>query len=102
LNGRFERPVARRTPAHPVPKLGLHLLALTVVRPGTLRGTPWAERAEGETLWRAPPERLKLNLQYKEGETREQSHAAVAAGYRVHRGVAVIGAARSEPQNAAL
>lgn len=34
------------TPAHPVTQLALRLLALTVVRPGTLIGTPWTEFAE--------------------------------------------------------
>lgn len=36
-------------PAHPVTKLALHLLALTVVRPGELRGARW-EEFDGD-LW---------------------------------------------------
>ncbi|MDK1492442.1 hypothetical protein QN219_20635 [Sinorhizobium sp. 7-81] len=31
------------TPSHPVTKLGLRMLVLTAVRPGTLISTPWTE-----------------------------------------------------------
>jgi len=50
-------------PAHPVTKLALRLLALTVVRPGELRGARWPEF--GKDLWTVPPERLKLRKELK-------------------------------------
>jgi integrase len=48
--------------AHPVTKLGLRLLALTVVRPGELRGARWEEfdLANGAPVWRIPGERMKM------------------------------------------
>jgi len=63
---------AEATPAHPVTKLALRLLALTVVRPGVLRGTPWTEFPENaDPIWRVPAERMKLKKQHKQDETRE-------------------------------
>lgn len=60
--------------AHPVTKLALRILALTVVRPGTLIGTPWTEwdglDAE-QPLWHIPAERMKLRLQHKDDEARD-------------------------------
>lgn len=63
------------TPAHPVTRLALRFLALTVVRPGTLIGTPWTELrglpdAE-QPVWQIPAERMKLKLQYKDDEARD-------------------------------
>jgi integrase len=47
---------------HPTTKLGLRLLALTVVRPGELRGARWEEfdLANGAPVWRIPGERMKM------------------------------------------
>jgi integrase len=47
--------------AHPVTKLGLRLLALTVVRPGELRGARWEEfdLANGRPVWRIGADRMK-------------------------------------------
>jgi integrase len=70
------REILRRadaTPASPVTKLALRLLALTSLRPGTLIATPWAELDEldPETpVWQVPAARMKLRLQYKDDETR--------------------------------
>jgi integrase len=50
-------------PAHPTTKLASRLLALTVVRPGELRGARWIEfeGLEGaEPLWRVPAIRMKM------------------------------------------
>lgn len=66
---------ADATPAHPVTRLALRFLALTVVRPGTLLGTPWAElkaaMEQDEPVWQIPAERLKLRLHYKDDEARD-------------------------------
>lgn len=61
-------------PAHPVTKLGHRLLALTVVRPGTLLTTPWEEfddLDQDEPLWRISAERMKLKKQHKNNPARE-------------------------------
>lgn len=61
------------TPAHPVTKLAIRILALTAVRPGTLATTPWTEWDEAvitSGLWTIPPERLKLKLVHKDDEAR--------------------------------
>lgn len=50
------------TPAHPVTKLANRLLALTVVRPGEIRGAAWSEfeDLDGDApLWRIPAARMK-------------------------------------------
>lgn len=60
--------------AHPVTKLALRILALTVVRPGTLIATPWAEWRdldEAKPVWQIPAERMKLRLMHKEDEARD-------------------------------
>lgn len=63
---------AEAIPAHPVTKLGNRLLALSVLRPGALLGTPWTElNAIKDDLWRVPPERMKLSVERKEGEEYE-------------------------------
>ncbi|RWM96198.1 MAG: DUF4102 domain-containing protein [Mesorhizobium sp.] len=65
---------AEAQPSHPVTKLALRILALTVVRPGTLATTPWAEWAgldAGKPLWHIPAERMKLRLQHKDDEARD-------------------------------
>ena len=62
------------TPAHPITKLGLRLLALTVVRPGTLANTPWAEFAAldpEEPTWQIPAARMKLRLHLKDDAARD-------------------------------
>ncbi|WP_244520032.1 tyrosine-type recombinase/integrase [Sinorhizobium glycinis] len=62
------------TPSHPVTKLGLRLLALTAVRPGTLIATPWAEWNrvdEDDPIWLIPAARMKLKLQHKDDEARD-------------------------------
>jgi len=71
------REILRRadaTPASPMTKLALRLLALTSLRPGTLITTPWAELNEldPETpIWQVPSARMKLRLQYKDDEARD-------------------------------
>ena len=54
-------------PAHPTTKLAHRLLALTVVRPGELRGLR-GEEFEGldglEPLWRVPAERMKMKKEH--------------------------------------
>ncbi len=63
---------AEDTPARPVTKLAMRILALTVVRPGTLSATPWTEwRDLGQGLWQVPAERMKLRLQHKDDEARD-------------------------------
>ncbi|AAL49576.1 unknown [Sinorhizobium phage PBC5] len=63
-----------KTPSHPVTKLGLRLLTLTAVRPGTLISTPWTELDEvdeSDPVWVIPAARMKLLLQHKDDETRD-------------------------------
>jgi integrase len=65
---------AEATPASPVTKLALRLLALTAVRPGTLITTPWSEFAEidpEEPMWTVPAERMKMRLHFKSDEARD-------------------------------
>ncbi|WP_054310025.1 integrase arm-type DNA-binding domain-containing protein [Mesorhizobium sp. 1M-11] len=62
---------AEAEPAHPVTKLALRILALTVVRPGTLATTPWSEWPANLELWHIPAERMKMRLQHKEDEARD-------------------------------
>lgn len=62
------------TPAHPVTKLAHRLLALTVVRPGTLITTPWSEfenLAETDPTWVVPAARMKLLKGHKHDEARD-------------------------------
>ncbi len=63
--------------AYPGTKLASRLLALTVVRPGVLRGARWEEfegidwqtgDADG-ALWRVPAQRMKLRLERKDDDT---------------------------------
>ncbi|CUW90509.1 conserved hypothetical protein [Agrobacterium fabacearum TT111] len=57
-----------KTPGRPHVKLGLRLLAITSVRPGTLASTPWAEwddLDENDPVWRIPASRMKLKLDRK-------------------------------------
>lgn len=65
---------AEATPAHPTTQLALRLLAMTVVRPGTLIGTPWPEfddLGDEDPLWQVPAARMKLRLAMKEDEARD-------------------------------
>ena len=74
---RQAREILRRadaTPASPVTKLALRLLALTSLRPGTLITTPWLEldALDPEVpVWQVPAARMKLRLQYKDDEARD-------------------------------
>ncbi|WEX78406.1 integrase arm-type DNA-binding domain-containing protein [Sinorhizobium numidicum] len=64
----------RSTPSHPVTKLGLRLLVLTAVRPGTLITTPWGEwnnLDEDDPIWQIPAARMKLKLQHKDDDARD-------------------------------
>ena len=71
------RDVLRRTdatPASPVTKLALRLLALTALRPGTLIATPWIEFQflnPDRAIWQVPAARMKLRLHYKDDEERD-------------------------------
>jgi integrase len=61
-------------PASPVTKLALRLLALTVVRPGTLITTPWEEIDAidpARPIWQVSAVRMKLRLHYKGDEARD-------------------------------
>lgn len=51
--------------AHPVTKLGIRLLALTVLRPGVICTAPWVELPAGVDLWEIPAERMKLRILHK-------------------------------------
>jgi integrase len=65
---------ADSTPASPVTKLALRLLALTALRPGTLITTPWVELGDLDTetpIWQVPAARMKLRLQYKDDDERD-------------------------------
>ncbi len=58
--------------AHPATKLALRIIALTVVRPGTLITTPWSEWTDMEDgVWRIPAARMKLRLQHKDDDARD-------------------------------
>lgn len=62
------------SPAHPGSKLALRLLALTVVRPGTLIAAPWVEFAHLDPeapTWQVPAARMKMRLHYKGDEARD-------------------------------
>lgn len=62
------------TPAHPVTKLAVRLLALTAARPGPLSTTPWAEFDTldvDDPVWTIPAARMKLKKQYKDDEDRD-------------------------------
>jgi integrase len=71
------REILRRadaTPASPVTKLALRLLALTSLRPGTLITTPWTELGDLDPktpVWQVPAARMKLRLQYKDDDARD-------------------------------
>ena len=58
---------AEAEPAHPVTKLALRFLSLTVVRPGELRGARWDE-VEGldsaDPIWRIASERMKMRVEH--------------------------------------
>jgi len=55
--------------AHPVTKLALRFLALTVVRPGVQRRTPWVELDDlRDNVWRIPAARMKLSMQNKQND----------------------------------
>jgi hypothetical protein len=57
--------------AYPITKLASRLLALTVLRPGTLRTTDWAElqaSSEDAPVWRVPADRMKLKAARKKDE----------------------------------
>lgn len=65
---------AEAKPAHPVSRLALRFLALTVVRPSAMRLAPWSEfddLDEKKPLWRIPADRMKLSVQNKEDEGRD-------------------------------
>lgn len=62
------------TPGHPATKLGLRLLALTALRPGTLITSPWAELSDLDAdnpVWRVPAERMKMRAIFKEDAGRD-------------------------------
>lgn len=61
---------ALKTPAQPVTRLALKLLALTAVRPGELRNSQWGEFNEeaDEPTWTIPAENIKGDLARKAGD----------------------------------
>ncbi|CAK7192555.1 Prophage integrase IntA [Commensalibacter sp. Nvir] len=52
-------------PAYPITKLALRLLALTVVRPGEVRGMAWAELDWQSKTWTIPASRMKMKRAHK-------------------------------------
>jgi integrase len=54
------------TPSHPVTKLAMRMIALTVVRPGTLHTTPWTEFNDlgDPAVWKIPPARMKMDREH--------------------------------------
>jgi hypothetical protein len=63
-------------PGQPSVKLASRLLAITAVRPGVIRWTPFDGEFEAldkpaEALWRIPPQRMKLELSESEDEAFE-------------------------------
>ena len=59
------------TPGRPFVKLGIRLLILTFVRPGTLAATPWSEWDDLDPenpVWRVPAARMKLKKSRKSDE----------------------------------
>lgn len=65
---------AEATPAHPVTKLALRLLALTALRPGVIAGAPWHELEEidaKDPIWQVPAERMKLTVDQKRDRSRD-------------------------------
>jgi integrase len=62
------------TPAHPITKLGIRLLALTAARPGPFSTTPWSEFDEvdpNDPVWTIPAARMKLKKKFKDDENRD-------------------------------
>lgn len=62
------------TPAHPVTKLAIRLLALTVARPGPFSATTWAELDDiddTDPVWTIPAARMKLKKKFKDDENRD-------------------------------
>ncbi|MBR0663972.1 integrase arm-type DNA-binding domain-containing protein [Roseomonas hellenica] len=54
-------------PAHPVTKLAHRFLALTVVRPGEIRGAKWSEFEDlsgAAPIWRIPAQRMKMRREH--------------------------------------
>ena len=65
---------AEKQPAHPVTKLALRFLALTVVRPGVIARTPWVELAglsAEDPVWHIPAARMKLRIEHKDDPNRD-------------------------------
>lgn len=65
---------AEATPAYPVTKLALRLLALTAVRPGVIAATPWTDFSNlstGVPTWRVPVSRMKLRAHQKDDPARD-------------------------------
>lgn len=54
---------AEETPAHPVTRLAMRFLALTVVRPGELRGAR-PDEIQGD-VWTVPAERMKMKVEHQ-------------------------------------
>lgn len=63
-----------KTPATPLLRLAMRLLALTAIRPGTLATTPWSEfdtLDPERPLWQIPATRMKLRTHLKDDEARD-------------------------------
>jgi hypothetical protein len=57
---------------HPATKLAVRIIALTVVRAGTLTITPRSEWTNMEdSVWRIPAARMKLRLQHEDDDARD-------------------------------
>ena len=54
-----------RTVADPITTMALHLLVLTAVRPGEVRGARWVEFDLSAALWTIPPERMKMKVEHR-------------------------------------
>lgn len=86
---------AEASGAYPITKLASRLLALTVVRPGVIRGAAWPEfegidwdsDATDEPIWRVPAARMKLVLDRKGDEAFEHVVPLVPQAVEVLRAV---------------
>ena len=56
---------------HPLTRLALHLLMLTMLRPGEVRFAEWAEFDLDDALWTIPGHRMKIKSRRTRSEKAE-------------------------------